>query len=672
MIQLPEQTSKKWQQSNSSDVFGNVAVTKNITFDKGGYLQLSASSRAVMNETTDADFDEPAVIVRSQDHGYFVETHDSAFEVDADKILGVRPAQSVTAGVPTGDLQSDATFVGGLLVVTQDTDVDYYDPTANTWTDTNISLTATAQSQHPIEKFLSLAAFAIADVNTVKLYSVPITATPTLLVTLTILADFYITGMAYFNQNLYIGTMNRFGGNAFLYVWNGYGTAAQSAYEVDSNIIYDVCVHQDSVTCVTGAGQLLRFNGSGFTVLDNFPIFYSDQAMSDETNINMYHNCLKSSGDVLYINFNNDQNDTILTNQPSGIWCYDSKLGFLYHKYSRSNSLVLIDAIAQGDVNTTTNQITVAAAPITGTEVILNILSASAPAPLVDGTRYYAIKIDATHIQLATTKALALAGTPIDITAQSSGATSLVSFPNIDFGQYHTSRNAAICSIQRIITQPQYGADIIWGGDLYGRTLSTQAYLGSVSSGVENRGYFITPWIDANAITDRFHHVGLRFSKFKSDIDKIIVKYRLYDDRRDTIYVAATTDWKATWTSSTTFTTTQADFANAIVGDEVEFLRGAASGLLAHITVISSNAGTYTVTIDEEFEQYTSNDVSTFVFRNWKKLEVISSDAKLYWDRSLGPTFQGTRIQFKVELRGIGTRIESFMLNNKSLLTLAK
>ncbi|HCC04994.1 TPA: hypothetical protein DEP58_01650 [Patescibacteria group bacterium] len=664
MIKLPAET-KTFIQSNESDLFGNIAVTRNITFDKKGYLRLSYSVRSALSSAQDADFDEVASFVRSQDHGYLAVTHDQLFNIDEDKILGVLPVQNSDTDVPSGDLQSDAIFSGGLLVVTQDSDVDYYSPTPNTWTDTNITLTATVGSQHVVENFVSLASVAIADVNTVKLYPSPLTATPTLSVTLTILADFYITGIAYFNQNLYIATMNRFGGHAFLYVWNGYGASAQSAYEVDSNIIFDVCVHQDSIVCFTGKGQLLRFNGSGFTQLDALPVFYSDIVISDETNVSMYHNCLKSNGDILYINVSTDANVQKLTNQADGIWCYDSALGFMYHRYALSNSLVSIQSIALASVDTSTNQITVTSAPITGTEVIFNAVSATSPAPLVDGKRYFTIKVDATHIKLALTKTLAVAGTAIDITSQSDGTTSLVFFPNTDFGQsLASSRSVAILPIERDIRYPQYGTDLLYGGSAYNSALSSIYYLGTVTGAVENRGYFITPKIFSQNVTDTFNLVTLKFSKFLSDTDKILIKYRTVDDRRDVI---DTTTWLATWASTTTFTTTQVDFADAIVGDEVEFLQGGGSGMVAHITAISLDAGTYTVTIDEAYDYYTAGDKARFVFRNWKKWKTITygddNAEQGFISENLGEI--GKFIQFKIELRGVQTQIEELSVDNK-------
>ena len=666
MINIPNTDSKTFSQDNTSDLFGNIATTKNITFDKKGYLRLSNSARANLSSGLDADLDEVAVFVRSQDHGYWCMTHDQPFQIDESKILSVVPTQDVTAGTPAGNLQSDATFSSGLLVATQNTDVDYYDPSANTWTDTNISLTNTTGSQHPIEKFVSLSSVAIADVNTVKLYPSPLTATPTLTVTLTILSDFYITGLAYFNQNLYISTMNRFGGHAFMYVWNGYGTAAQSAYEVDSNIIYDVCVHEDSVVCFTGKGQLLRFNGSGFTQLDALPMFYSNAVLSDETNVNMYHNCLKSNGDVLYVNVSTDSNRQRLTNQPDGCWCWDSSLGFMYHRYSLSNAVVNSETIAFGSYNTTTNEITVVTAPITGTEVIHDAVSATPATPLIDGKKYYVIKVDATHVKLATTKANALAGTAIDITAQPNTNTRLVFFPNTDFGQYLSdSRAVAILPIEREIAYPQYGTDLLWGGTIADYGHSSIDYIGTTTPTVENRGYFITPKTFSTSITDTYNLITLKFSPFLSENDKIIIKYRTVDDRRDEIAVSGTS-WKATWTSTTTFTTTEPEFENAEIGDEVEFLSGGGSGICSHITSITGTS-TYTVTIDETYDYYVAGAIATFVFRNWKKHATVSyGDTNAdqgFISSQLGVT--GKFIQLKIELRGVQTQIEGLSIDDK-------
>lgn len=666
MRNIPNKQSKMWRQSNKSDLFGNIHITKNISFDKAGYLKLSGSSRAIMNETIDAQWDNPASITYNEDYGYFVATWDRAFSLDASQILTNTPTEIATAGVPTTDIETDSTMFGGFLVVTQDTDVDYYDTAGNSWVDTNISLTA--GRNHQAVNFLSLSALAIANINTVLLYASPLTATPTRITTLTIPSDFQITGMRYFNQFLYIATRHAYNGKACLFVWSGSGTSAQQVYEVDSDVIYSVCIHKNSVYMIDGFGQLLRFNGGGFDVVDALPIYYTTQQLSfDRLNLGIYKNIMASNGEVMYILINNDQNDNdLLLSQPSGVWCYDEEVG-LYHKYAVSNALVRNETIATASINTTTNQITTTNDYSTGTEVYYQDAGSTTIPELVSDTKYFVIRVDATHIKLAETKALALAGTAIDLTGAGNNSQNFTFFPNIDYGQYFSARTMVVAPITAQADRI-YGDDLFWGAEVYRRdSTGDYGYLGCASGGVESRGYFITPKITSDQITSTFNLLTLKFLPLTSELDKIIIKYRTEDDMRTHIDRST---WAITWTSSTTFTTTQAEWANASTGDEVEILTGAGGGLLAHISTITENAGTYTVTLDDSHSDYLSGDIGTAVFRNWIKLDTIQYgdiyDGQHFYSREIGVT--GTFLQLKIELRGIGVTIEEMIVDDKYYL----
>lgn len=660
MINIPNE--KKWIQGNNSDLFGNIHVTKNINFNEEGYLKLSGATKAIMNSGIDADFDVPAVIILNEDYGYFVQTWDSAFSAN-EKVLSAYPTKITDASVPVGTSSADATWFGGLMPVTESTDLHYYDVAANTWTDTNISLTSSGQ--HPLTNFLSYPALAVANVNTVNLYKSPLTSTPTLLTTCTLLSDYEITSIIYLKQNIFIATRNKYGGKASLFVWNGSGTVAQSQFETDSNIIYSLAVFKDSIVCLNGQGQLLSFNGSGFVVLDSFPIFYTDRALSDTTNLGMYHNIIKSNGDVIYILFNDNYNVTHrLLNQPEGIWCYDERVG-LYNKYSLTKSLIDIKTINTTSVDISTNQITVPSpAYATGTEVYY--VEATTPiGGLTTETKYFVIKIDDTHIKLATTKSNAIAGTNIDLTSTGAVTQKLRFIPNIDYGDFFNKRTMSIGLIDRPTALSQHGTDLIFGSEVFQRTLTgDDAVIGSVMSTVESRGYFITPKIFSEGVTDKFNLLTIKFSKMKTELDKIIIKYRTSDDRLDTIDVSSATNWNITWTSINTFTTTQTEWSGAMIGNEVNVLSGAAGGLLAHITNISIDSGTYTVTIDEEFTNYITGDKSVAVFKNWIKYDSIDwLNTDCWYSKDLGA--EGKFLQLKIELRGIDTRIEEIKVDNK-------
>lgn len=71
-----------------------------------------------------------------------------------------------------------------------------------------------------------------------------------------------------------------------------------------------------------------------------------------------------------------------------------------------------------------TDLVTVSTAPTTGTRVRVGT-DGTLPAPLVAGTTYFAIRVSATTLKLATTLANALAGTAIDLTDAGSGSHTL-------------------------------------------------------------------------------------------------------------------------------------------------------------------------------------------------------------------------------------------------------
>lgn len=662
MINIPNET-KSFAISNTSDLLGNLYVVKGMNFDNEGYITLSNAVKACINESQDANFDQATVIVYNGDLGnYFFQTWDEPYNVDV-YILAQRPVEDTGANNPTGDSTTDATWFGDKLVVTMDTDVRYYDSPTNAWVDTNISLTAPAFSnyRHVIENFRNLGYVAIANVNSIGLYSA-MSATPTLVRTLNLPSDQTITGMKYFNQNLYIATQSPYGEDAFIYVWNGTGTAYQSAFKVDATEIFDIEVYKDNIIIFASNGAIYQFNGSGFSILCALPIFYTDIILTS-----IRHNVLKSNGDVFYLSFSDGSNDDKkLLNQPDGIWCYEPKVGF-YCKYPFSISTTIKEDINTSAVDTGTGQITVTNDWATGTEVFYRGGSPTLT-PLVAETKYFVIRVDATHIKLATTLANANNGTAITLTSTGVNGQDFVFFPKTDYGQFFTThRPAALTTIDINQSYPQYGMDVIWSAELGRRTADTSTgYLGSTSPSVESRGYIITPKITSAEITDQYNTFVLKWTPLQSELDKIIVKYRTIDDVRNYINME-NGRWVITWTSSTTFTTTQSDWEDAEEGYEVEILRGAGAGLLAHITSITENTGTYTVTIDETFGDYVSGDVGVATFRNFLKLDTITTsnveNTEGYKSIQIGK--RGKFIQFKIECRGIDVKIEEIKVDNK-------
>ena len=83
-----------------------------------------------------------------------------------------------------------------------------------------------------------------------------------------------------------------------------------------------------------------------------------------------------------------------------------------------------------GDVATGTEIITVSLDIATGQEIRFTTTGVL-PDPLVAGTVYFAIRVDAMHIKVATTLTLALAGTAVDLTTQGTLVHTLVVIEDI-------------------------------------------------------------------------------------------------------------------------------------------------------------------------------------------------------------------------------------------------
>ena len=107
-----------------------------------------------------------------------------------------------------------------------------------------------------------------------------------------------------------------------------------------------------------------------------------------------------------------------------------------------------------------------------------------------------------------------------------------------------------------------------------------------------------------------------------------------------------------TWTSTTTFTTSDTDFANYSVGDEIEICLGAGSGKVVTITNISYSNPTYTITIDDAVDSATG--VSYGNCQKWYELPNITKDSLQYAVKSISQYNKDTQIQIKIIMEWSG------------------
>lgn len=184
------------------------------------------------------------------------------------------------------------------------------------------------------------------------------------------------------------------------------------------------------------------------------------------------------------------------------------------------------------------------------------------------------------------------------------------------------------------------------------------------TSTANQRGQFITSqfhvpdlqtmYIHMKIVRSLWDAVSYSFERFVNATDMLIIKMRTNKDPLRTFQQLGPS--AITWTSTTTFTSTSSVLANAVVGNEIEFSCGKGAGATAHISSISLNAGTYTVTLDEAIPNISNNDKGEAYLNNWIKISV--TNVQTLEEKVSQIAKNSSFIQFKVEMRGTATSPE--------------
>jgi len=156
--------------------------------------------------------------------------------------------------------------------------------------------------------------------------------------------------------------------------------------------------------------------------------------------------------------------------------------------------------------------------------------------------------------------------------------------------------------------------------------------------------YFVTNKKQSLLVNESWHELYVMFEKFLDINDKIIPKYRTRFEKE--------TDIDITWTSTSSFTTTDNISAYA-VGDEYQCSYGPGAGKNAHISQISESGGTYTVTLDDTFTGVTGT--ASGYLSKWIKLGEITKDNHEQWKGfTIHSQMKSPFIQFKVSMQFTG------------------
>ena len=683
MIKIPFTQEKRWQQTNTSDLFGTLFMSRNMNYDKEGYATLAKRSRALYSSSLAGNFGRVGSIgYYDSTSEYFIFTNDRPYKLSFASDSVTITDENATSNMPSMDLlcRNDQVNWQGYLYATSTTSLRRYNSGGWSTALTGSGFTGVTDGGQ-LAVFKNFNYLCVAQDNTVLLLD----TSHNLVRTLTLQSEFKVTSMDWNNNILFIGTRNINNEDAMLFTWDGTTTSANSGNPVGTHRINSVKAYQSSCALVTSKGKLLYFTGNGFKELAGLPIsFTSEQWDVSGSTVQgrVISRGMAVDGDKIFIhispsiflNANASNSPQLFDWFPGGIWCYDPNVG-LYHKYSNSSSLrTQTGDIATTSVDTATNIITTTSVPVTGTPVIYDNGTGASIGGLTHREKYYVIYVSSTTLKLATTWQNAMDGIAIDLTSTGNNSQFLVYLPNRDFGGNSKELSSSIVGSASaiLLLKPQSSViphksdafDMLFGARIGGTVVNGEYVLDAVATKQENRGFIVTQKLQAFSIKDTWQD--------------IVVKYRVAERNDLMNTVDKDNSQTATWVNNQKFTST-GDLSAAKVGDEVYFHAGAGAGYLVHITDISESGGTYTVDIDETVYNITGGDTATFTISNWIKLGTITTDDLEYFiddNNNRQASIGGLKefninknskwLQLKVELRGEDVAMEEIYVNNKS------
>lgn len=358
-IAIPPQESKQHTKPSRGELFGTLWATKNIDLEVNkGKIRLSERIYRLFDSGDDADFELPVAFLRSNadetDRWWALVQGGSNGTAINDGLLfkttGTSPLTGWTQDYdvvnnpnsPTAATSDMAIFgsSGGYdrLVVATDTNLSMLNSTwtASWWQGTLSGTALTTAKKHLLNQFLNL--LLIANGNAIHTLDDSLVRVEN---RITLPDEYDIMWMANDGLRVYIGTRHIRGGIGLIFPWDGTSKTYDQPLSPDSDVSYAGGVDENGLMhTINGKGQLLAYDGNGFTEVAALPI--SDGRMrwiNNQTDPMMvHHNGMRLVGNRIHILLSASPNatgngDDLIENMLGGIWAYDKDIGF-YHKYS--------------------------------------------------------------------------------------------------------------------------------------------------------------------------------------------------------------------------------------------------------------------------------------------------------------------------------------------------
>lgn len=662
----------KWYVTNGIDTIQNqLEYVKNIHFDDNGYATLSAPLVRIFSSEDDGGLGLSTNVFSYAANKYKVITDSTeAFNINLSSLTGVQTTDGKTWLGNGGSI----VWNNNNFFVAAD-DVYEYDASADNSTYTS---RINAELEY-LELFQSRNTIVGAQTNVVKQYDSSYASSNDL----TLSENLEITGIKFSNSRIGIATRQKKNdGDALFIVWDGVSEGSNQQVPVSDSFILSIAPFSSSWIVYTSNGQILYFNGGGFSTLAELPGYrYEDElnSLTPSTAFNIGQN-IHTEGDIFYINIPtlpefSRENLPYRIGYSSGIWCYEPsmaepeyKLG-LYHRHALSNSKYVNET-----GTTSSNVVTFSTAHMleTGDHVWVN----NAYDVIEAETMLYAIKVDSTSIKLATTYDNAVSDTALTI---ANGSFDMYFVKRYDYGiDLIRSIDLGLCKkFRQQATYNSTGVLPFFAGAKIrpnSVTSSRISVLNALAPKMENVGYLYTTKYTSSNKTDVYTGVVVKYNKLK-DGDVIKVKAKTSDFEPiyvgdETLYDSSYTGDYVIWDRPDRFTTT-ADISNALKGHEVYIFEGAGCGQSSHIeSIVDNGAGAYTVTLTDELRGITSLATSCIVIDDFVYLgEATKQDTAGVKTFGLGKKSKDMKV--KLMLKGVNIKVSEIQaIDNQFELSL--
>lgn len=672
MLTIPDNTGR-FRVSNTGDSAGQIVSVRNMNFDRRGIARIARRVMALLTSNEDESnlvVGRPVAFV-AYNSEYVIVTNGDVLRLDPTSASAA--FENLTPGTgsdyPNTTLGSDGVVFNDEVVVSGNTKLNTYEESGGWNEETLPSLTS--GNPHPLCVVENRDELAVGDGNRVKYYD----PTYTLQRTLVLPSDYVVTWIRWRQNILYIGSRNTAGRNAKMFLTTGATTAAQSAYDVGSDWTFSGCEYGSSVAILNSLGQLLRFNGGGFTSIDgsdqsvgpHFPVYYSPYQWRQGAGLigSVCQRGMAADGGRIHILVDAQldiseytPSGRFLDDMPSGLYTYDPSVG-LYPRAGCSPTRYF--QTAPSSISDSTFVYAAGHHAETGDPVFTQNIGSLTGITL--GRTYFTVKISETTLKLALTQADALAGNTITIAGTLAAARLAIA------NAYTASVVDDILpgAVQLLVPQapfPFYASTALYGASVPDALGVSRDSIMSLGMG-RNVGSITTVRVLAGGVTDFQQKAFLKYRDLFMAADKITLKVRT----KRLLGLPTASAWGGAgwgeWSDATTIVIDPLlkDFRKVREDDEIEIITGAGAGQVAHVTSIDEAAGAITAVLDRSIKGVVAGDLSDVIGSNWRHvLPAITTDSETsdYGYSEVPVDESSSVIEFKVQIEGYDTALEEF------------